>query len=246
MAFGPDGNLYVVSQNSGTVLRFEGPTGTNPGALLGTVVSGLSSPVGLLFGPDGHGAGKLDLYVTGYVSDGKTFDGAVLRYNWKTGAFLDTFVPPASGGLSQAFLMTFTETDPTTLNYDGATTPNTASTLLAQPAGSTRAVPTSVQPGTGTWNAALALSPAAPDTAATGGAQPPIVSPAAQPAAARGEVRPVVGRPGGATFEPIVLTTAPAVVQEALRTNGGSAHADPGGWLLPDALTDDPAQAVLG
>jgi glucose/arabinose dehydrogenase len=153
MVFGPDGNLYVVSQNTGTVLRYEGPGGTNPGAFLGTVVSGLSSPVGLLFGPDDHGAGKLDLYVTNSVSDGKTFAGEVLRYDWKTGAFLDTFVPPASGGLGLAFLMTFSETDPTTLNYGGITTPDTASTLLAQPAGSARAVPTSVQLGTGTLSA---------------------------------------------------------------------------------------------
>src|SRR5262249_6975471 len=30
MVFGPDGNLYVVSQNTGTVLRFEGPGSPNP------------------------------------------------------------------------------------------------------------------------------------------------------------------------------------------------------------------------
>jgi hypothetical protein len=42
-----------------------------------------------------------------------------LRYDGTTGAFLSTFVTPDSGGLQFPTFMTFTETDPTTLNYDG-------------------------------------------------------------------------------------------------------------------------------
>jgi hypothetical protein len=175
MVFGSDGNLYVVSQNTGTVLRFEGPGGTNPGAFLGTVVSGVSSPAGLLFGPDGNGDGKLDLYVTGSVSDGKTFDGEVLRYDWKSGAFLNTFVPPASGGLSGAFLMTFTETDPTTLNYDGA---RTATLLAASTPATSTARPTV---GTNSPTAAAVSSWLAQPPAAAAGAASPAV-PSAPPA----------------------------------------------------------------
>jgi hypothetical protein len=46
----------------------------------------------------------------------------VLRYDATTGAFLGTFVVPDSGGLKNPTFITFTETNPTTLNYDGATT----------------------------------------------------------------------------------------------------------------------------
>ena len=55
MVFGADGNLYVASGNwfngingpfytgdfpAGAVLRYQGPTGANPGAFLGTFVAG--------------------------------------------------------------------------------------------------------------------------------------------------------------------------------------------------------------
>jgi hypothetical protein len=141
LAFGPDGNLYVASGNffagtpfpAGSILRYEGLAGPNPGAFLGTFVppgsGGLSTPAGLLFGPDGKNDGKLDLYVTSaVVSNGSNnrvdFVAApgsseVLRYDGATGAFIDTFVSQDSGGLQYPTFMTFTETDPATLNYDG-------------------------------------------------------------------------------------------------------------------------------
>jgi hypothetical protein len=148
MAFGRDGDLYVTSLAGGpnfapgSVLRYEGPSGPNPGAFLGTFVpagsGGLANPVGLLFGPDGRNDGKLDLYVASSVvyltgSSSETFaakpgTSEVLRYDGETGAFLGTFVTPDSGGLQLPTFMAFTETDPTTLNYDGAT-PNTALTV---------------------------------------------------------------------------------------------------------------------
>jgi DNA-binding beta-propeller fold protein YncE len=88
--YGPDGNLYVASFGSNSILRYNPMTG----AFLSTFVSsgsgGLTSPTGLFFGSDGK------LYV---VSQG---NNSVLRYNGTTGAFLDTFVTSGSGGLSQA------------------------------------------------------------------------------------------------------------------------------------------------
>jgi sugar lactone lactonase YvrE len=163
MAFGPDGDLYVANANfntgspfaPGSVLRYGGPSGPNPGALLGTFVpagsGGLANPEGLLFGPDGKNDGKLDLYVassvvyfTGSSSDilaAQPGTSEVLRYDGKTGAFLNSFVTPDSGGLQFPNGMAFTETDPTTLNYDGATTSPAAGTLLAQPASGTPLAP---------------------------------------------------------------------------------------------------------
>ena len=104
----------------------------------------------MLFGPDGQDDGKLDLYVTSAVGSaantGKYRPTAapgtseVLRYDGTTGAFLGTFVAPDSGGLQFPDFMTFTETDPTTLNYVGGnpiSTPSTAITASAGPAADT-------------------------------------------------------------------------------------------------------------
>jgi DNA-binding beta-propeller fold protein YncE len=171
MAFGPDGNLYVASGNfftgspfaPGSVLRYEGLSGPNPGAFLGTFVpagsGGLANPTGLLFGPDGKNDGKLDLYVASSVVSGTSASESitaepgtseVLRYDGKTGAFLGTFVTPDSGGLQLPTFMTFTETDPTTLNYDGAAT---NSKLTA----ATTATPTQPAAATVTTNTASPL-----------------------------------------------------------------------------------------
>ena len=150
MVFGPDGNLYVASGNfftapdgpaykgddpPGAVLKFEGPTGPTPGAFLGTFIAGgsggLANPLGLLFGPDG------DLYVSSCVKSGDVYKAeahtsVVLRYDGTTGAFLSTLVAPDSGGLRCPLSMCFTETDPTTLNFDGATTGAAAIAALTQ------------------------------------------------------------------------------------------------------------------
>jgi sugar lactone lactonase YvrE len=162
IVFGADGNLYVASANwfktsnngpfnsgdfpAGSVMRFEGPSGPHPGApdpALGQqgaifIAGGsgnLANPSGILFGPNG------DLFVTSSVLAGtggvliaEPGTSQVLRYEGTTGAFLGTFVTPDSGGLKNAFFLTFTETNPTTLKYNGTSTAATASTLLAQTA----------------------------------------------------------------------------------------------------------------
>ncbi len=167
IVFGPDGNLYVASSNwftssngpvysgdfpPGAILKFDGKTG----AFLSTFITGgsggLANPVGLLFGPDG------DLYVSSCAMDGilqaLSHTSAVLRYDGTTGAFLNTFVTPDSGGLRCPISMTFTETDPTTLNYDGLTTSITR-TAATTP---TQTQPASASPTTSAASPQLASS----------------------------------------------------------------------------------------
>jgi DNA-binding beta-propeller fold protein YncE len=137
MARGRDGNLYVVSNASDQVLRFDGTTG----APLGVFASaGLDTPCDLAFGPDG------DLYVTSrdtgsvlryagatgallgtftsgaalnspiglaFGPDGNLYvssltDHQVLRYAGNTGVFVDVFVTPHSGGLIGPTMLAFT------------------------------------------------------------------------------------------------------------------------------------------
>jgi DNA-binding beta-propeller fold protein YncE len=89
---GPDGLLYVCSENNNRVLRYQ-PHGlfvdvfVNPG-------NGLNGPTGAIFGPDASGDGHEDLYVASFNSD------AILLYDGRTGAFLSVFVAPGSGGLN--------------------------------------------------------------------------------------------------------------------------------------------------
>jgi glucose/arabinose dehydrogenase len=93
ITLGPDGNVYVTSQGTSSVIRY-----TPSGQLIGTFVmggsGGLSSPFGLAFGPDGN------LYVDGSSN-------AIYEYSGSTGAFLTTFVPAGSGGLNNPGGITF-------------------------------------------------------------------------------------------------------------------------------------------
>jgi sugar lactone lactonase YvrE len=239
MVFGADGSLYVAyltasaltSSNGpdflpGAVLKFEGPSGPNPGAFLGTFVpsgsGGLANPSAILFGPDPSENGKTDLYVASSVQSGnrgnfiaEAHTSQVLRYDATTGAFLGTFVTPDSGGLRSPSFLTFTETDPTTLNYDGATTSATAGTPLAQPASST---PTST---------------ASPMVAISGGSSlaadltgPPPVSlfdPATAPLPL-GNVQPSVA-PAGATSPALPFSRPP------LQTPSLTSNLPPADWL---------------
>jgi DNA-binding beta-propeller fold protein YncE len=87
LAVGPDGNLYVGSDLTDSVLRYNGMTGAFIDTFVPPGSGGLNGTNDIAFGPDGN------LYVASFLSD------SVLRYNGATGAFIDAFVPPGSGGL---------------------------------------------------------------------------------------------------------------------------------------------------
>jgi outer membrane protein assembly factor BamB len=92
--FGPDGMAYVASEGTDEVLRFDPTTGAYLGPFvwddLDTGVDesgGLVEPSAVAFGPDGL------CYVASFSGD------SVLRYDGRTGAFIDVFVLPGDGNL---------------------------------------------------------------------------------------------------------------------------------------------------
>jgi streptogramin lyase len=89
--FGPDGNLYVASGDTNSILRYDGVTGAFKDAFVTSGSGGLQMPFGLTFGPDGN------LYVASWGT------GQVLRYDGSSGAFLGTVV----SGLSLPIGLTF-------------------------------------------------------------------------------------------------------------------------------------------
>jgi glucose/arabinose dehydrogenase len=113
ITFGPDGNLYVTNANTDSVIRYDGTTGlamdTNGFVQSGT--SPLSDGVGILFGPDGN------LYVADLNDRTGITGGGVMRYDGTTGDFIDQFIPPDYVVFYGGSYMTFTKTDPVTLQY---------------------------------------------------------------------------------------------------------------------------------
>jgi uncharacterized protein (TIGR03118 family) len=113
LVFDRDGNLYVNSHRTDSVLRFDGVTGEPrpaPGQSDADFVpagsGGLMQPSGLVFGPDGN------LYVSAH--DPSAQHGAVLRYDPTTGAPLPApeqdgafFVPIDSGTIRNPTALTF-------------------------------------------------------------------------------------------------------------------------------------------
>lgn len=179
LTIGPDGNLYVAAvglNGQPAVLRFSGATGAalpsagNSGAVfVAAGIGGMTAPTGLIFGPDGTGDGRQDLYVASADLQksvkGLASTSTILRYNGVTGAPAPaqgysgaTFIPANRGGLDNPGFLIFTETDPTTLAYTGTSTvhANAASAVVAAETATIS-------------NLALAPVPLAPATDAQGG-----------------------------------------------------------------------------
>ncbi len=76
LSFGPDGSLYIASQGSDEVFRYDG---SGLSVFVGAGSGGLDAPREAIFGPDGN------LYVA------SAFTSQVLRYHGQTGAFLGVF-----------------------------------------------------------------------------------------------------------------------------------------------------------
>jgi hypothetical protein len=95
LAFGPDDNLYVSDVRDNSILRFQGPFGTNPGEFMDKFVAtgngGLSNPGRIAFGPDNN------LYVLSNQRDVLRFKGPLETDH---GSFIDNFVPNGLGGLT--------------------------------------------------------------------------------------------------------------------------------------------------
>ena len=95
MAFGPDGELYVSSLHTNRILRYDARSGEFLNILVGDDPAtpdqdesgGLQGPSGIVCCPNG------ELYVSSLHTH------AILRYDGRTGAFLDIFVAASSGGL---------------------------------------------------------------------------------------------------------------------------------------------------
>ena len=87
--------LLVASSGTNSVKRFDGLSGIFVDDFVASNSGGLSSPRGMVFGPDGN------LYVTGYLSN------AVHRYDGSTGIFIDRFAE-----MRRPFYMTFTPVIP--------------------------------------------------------------------------------------------------------------------------------------
>jgi len=96
IAFGPDGNFYVVEFASGAnnaILRFDGNTGAFIEEFVPDGGGGMSRAATITFGPDGS------LYVVD--------SSAVYRFHGLTGAFMDIFIPQELGGIVNPTRLTF-------------------------------------------------------------------------------------------------------------------------------------------
>ena len=96
LVFGPDGHLYVTSVGTNAVLRYDGRTGAFLNAFVPSDSDGLACPIDLVFGPDGHLYVISSPFTSFPLCNGAGPNGSgrsgVLRYDGRTGAFLDFFV----------------------------------------------------------------------------------------------------------------------------------------------------------
>jgi sugar lactone lactonase YvrE len=96
-----DGYLYVCSENTHEVLRYNASSGAFVDAFVTAGSGGLANPHGITFGPDANSDGVPELYVSGRLS----FN--VVRYDGATGAPLGTYVTSGSGELTYPQGITF-------------------------------------------------------------------------------------------------------------------------------------------
>ncbi|MBD2296418.1 hypothetical protein H6G06_23780 [Anabaena sphaerica FACHB-251] len=81
---------FLVGNTRGdNVLRFDAATGNYLGEFITAALGGLKNPDTLLFGPDGNGDGKSDLYV---ASGSELGSSSILRFDGQTGNFIDVFI----------------------------------------------------------------------------------------------------------------------------------------------------------
>lgn len=95
VTFGPNGDLFVVSRQNNSVMRYDGQTGAFISQFVSPGSGGLIFPNALAFDSQGN------LYVTSPESN------QVLRYDGTTGAFLGVFVSAGAEGMLRAAGVTF-------------------------------------------------------------------------------------------------------------------------------------------
>jgi hypothetical protein len=146
IAFGPDGFLYVASEGTGSVLRYDPGTGLPAGTFIAPGSGGLEAARGLLF-RNGY------LYVTSAGTMTGPGENAVLRYDATTGASAGVseqpgdavFIASGSGGLAypnrivfgpdgRAYVASVSSASNAVLRYDG-TTGNFVDTFVAAGSG---------------------------------------------------------------------------------------------------------------
>ncbi|MEG4214344.1 NHL repeat-containing protein [Microcoleus sp. Pol14C6] len=91
----PQGTFLVGNSRGNNILRFDGNTGNFIGEFIPPGSGGLSNPDTIVFGPDGNGDDKSDIYVSSGDKPGNSGEptaSAVLRYDGISGAFIDKFV----------------------------------------------------------------------------------------------------------------------------------------------------------
>jgi len=113
----PLGTFLVGNTRGDNVLRFDGNTGNFLGEFIPAGSVGLSNPDTVLFGPDGNGDGKSDIYIASGDKPGNSGEltaSAVLRYDGVTGEYIDRFVADnpntatdETGGLSRPYGLAF-------------------------------------------------------------------------------------------------------------------------------------------
>ncbi len=95
LAVGADGSLYVSSRDTNQVIKYD-PTGTFLAPLAPTAIY-----TGLAWGPDVNGDGRPDLFAA------DASDDRVVVLDGVTGEYVETFVQPRAGGLSNPSALRF-------------------------------------------------------------------------------------------------------------------------------------------